>query len=510
MKARRNLLVLSLPLLGCCATGPTPVAKSGTPATAESKEVAAPGPAQQGTAAAQDQGAPTSSGPQPAPKWVKQVQQSDAYQKQVAENYLIAATDVEPRVREDEREQYIQAQDLLGAAKPDYDKVLQVVSAACAGQSASPQFHFLKGSILVIQNKRSEAITAFEKAVKDAPNFRRAWTALAQAHFVAAQEKPTTEHFRGAANAFVKSIELGERKGAVYGLLGVCHSRLNNHLAAEGAFRNAAMLDPEHGREWKMGLADSFQKQGRLAESVAVLDSLIAEQPNKIEMWMAQAEVLVKMNQLQRAVQNLEMVDRLGGASPKHLDNLGALYANLGMHDLAVDAYSRAIARKPSADQSGHIQAARVLMSVDARAAAGKLIEFIEASCSTGLPEKSKLELLHAKARLAALNGADDEQAKALQKILEVQPLDGAALLSLGRYFARKGKKVEAITYFQRAAGLPEFEADAKVRHAEVLVSERNYAEAIPLLRRAQEIQDREHVKKYLESVERFAKTKAK
>lgn len=55
-------------------------------------------------------------------------------------------------------------------------------------------------------------------------------------------------------------------------------------------------------------------------------------------------------------------------------------------------------------------------------------------------------------------------------------------------------------------ASLEAFEADAKVRHAQLLVKNGNYAEALPLLRRAQQIKPRDNIQAYLEQVERVAK----
>jgi hypothetical protein len=54
---------------------------------------------------------------------------------------------------------------------------------------------------------------------------------------------------------------------------------------------------------------------------------------------------------------------------------------------------------------------------------------------------------------------------------------------------------------------MDEFEVKAKVRHAQVLVGLTRYADALPLLRRAQEVKPREDVARYLEQVERLAKS---
>jgi tetratricopeptide (TPR) repeat protein len=57
----------------------------------------------------------------------------------------------------------------------------------------------------------------------------------------------------------------------------------------------------------------------------------------------------------------------------------------------------------------------------------------------------------------------------------------------LGQHYARQNEPDRAMLYYERAASIDAFEAHAKVRHAQVLVTLGRYADAIPLLRRAQE-----------------------
>ncbi len=69
------------------------------------------------------------------------------------------------------------------------------------------------------------------------------------------------------------------------------------------------------------------------------------------------------------------------------------------------------------------------------------------------------------------------------------------------------GDLEKAIFYYERAASIEKYEADAKLRHAQVLVNQSKYAEALPLLRRAQLLEPRENIQEFLEQVERIAKT---
>jgi tetratricopeptide (TPR) repeat protein len=91
--------------------------------------------------------------------------------------------------------------------------------------------------------------------------------------------------------------------------------------------------------------------------------------------------------------------------------------------------------------------------------------------------------------------------------VISLDPLDGEALLLLGKHYARHNEPDRAIFYYERAAGLEACEAEAKVRHAQVLAGLSRYGEAIPLLRRSLQLKQREDIARYLEQIERLAKS---
>lgn len=78
----------------------------------------------------------------------------------------------------------------------------------------------------------------------------------------------------------------------------------------------------------------------------------------------------------------------------------------------------------------------------------------------------------------------------------------------LGQHYSGQNEPDLAIFYYERAESLDTFEVRAKIRHAQVLVGIGRYTEAIPLLRRVQEVKSHEDVARYLEQVERIAKTR--
>ncbi len=93
-----------------------------------------------------------------------------------------------------------------------------------------------------------------------------------------------------------------------------------------------------------------------------------------------------------------------------------------------------------------------------------------------------------------------------LEEIVGLDPLDGEALILLGQHSNRNGDTERAVFYYERAANIEKYEADARVRHAQLLVGMGKYDEALPLLRKAQQLKPRDDVLKYMEQVERIAK----
>jgi Flp pilus assembly protein TadD len=96
-----------------------------------------------------------------------------------------------------------------------------------------------------------------------------------------------------------------------------------------------------------------------------------------------------------------------------------------------------------------------------------------------------------------------------LEEIVALDPLDGDALMLLGQHYNRASDPDRALFYYERAQGIEAFEADARVRQAQILVGQSKFKEAVPMLRRAQELKPRDEVAKYLDQVERLARARS-
>jgi Flp pilus assembly protein TadD len=116
-----------------------------------------------------------------------------------------------------------------------------------------------------------------------------------------------------------------------------------------------------------------------------------------------------------------------------------------------------------------------------------------------------RLLKLESKAAIAA--GEGEKAIQTLEQIIARNPLDGEALLLAGDYYARHGQPEKAEFRYDTAGKLEGFEADAFVKHAQLLIQSQKYVPALELLRKAQRAKPRDNVQRYLEKVEQRART---
>jgi len=422
-----------------------------------------------------------------------EIWQNPAFKRDLALSYM-AETEIEPRVTEEEREQLLKVFELiqadnLDAAARELEKMKNEASSAVVD--------FTLANIFFQREQLDQAEGLYQEAVAKHAKFRRAYENLGKIHM------RKGEHAK-AIPELTKVIELGGGDALTYGLLGFAYSSVENSISAESAYRMAILLDPVT-MDWKMGLARSFFRQERYGEAAALCGMLLKDQPDRADLWLLQANAYIGLKQPLEAAKNFELVDRLGQSTPDSLNTLGDIYVNDGLYDLAVKYYGAAMQKDASATPDRAIRSAKVIAARGAFDETKKLVEQIEGRFGKGLKDDQRKDLLKLQARLAVASGSGDEEARVLEEIVKIDPLDGEALILLGQHAARNDDTERAIFYYERAAAIEKHEADACLRHAQLLVDKSQYSEALPLLRRAQQINPRENVQQFLESVERVA-----
>ena len=419
---------------------------------------------------------------------------SAKFQKQFTQSYL-AETEIEPRVTVTELKDMEEVMKLISAE--DLEKAVEKL-IKIKGEASSAVIDFTLANIYFQQEKYDEALALYDTAVEKFPKFRRAWKNMAMIYV-------RQSDFEKALPALTTVIELGGADSVTYGLLGYGYSSMDNSISAESAYRMAILLDPKTF-DWKMGLARCFFKQARYADAISLCDVLIKESPDNVNLWLLQANAYIADGKSVKAAEIYEIVDLMGGSTADSLNMLGDIYVNQELYELAVKSYSKALDIEGAVPDRA-VRSAKVLVARGAMKETGILLEKLDKVFAGKLADNLNKDVLKLRARLAVASGAAEEEVKVLEEIVKLDPLDGEALILLGQNYQRNGDNEKAIFYYERASSLEKYEADAKVRHAQLLVGQGKYNEALPLLKRAQDIKPRENVREFLVQVEKIAKT---
>ena len=171
------------------------------------------------------------------------------------------------------------------------------------------------------------------------------------------------------------------------------------------------------------------------------------------------------------------------------------------MYEHSLTAYQQALAKKEKLSLSRYARAAKVLINRGSYGAGFKYLEDIEKTFGKGYTDSDErvIRMLQAEVRLATGKRKDAE--KILEDLIQKQPLDGEALLLSAKLAAENLDFAKASLRFERAAKIPDFEVDALIEHARVLVSTKNYQQAADLLERAQSLFPQPRVARYLKAI---------
>ena len=406
-------------------------------------------------------------------------------------------SEVEPRVTSDEIAILEKLRPIMAEDLPKAELTLKKLMKP----DCSAILDFTLGGIQFQQDQMGGALESYGKAVTKFPSFRRAWRNLGLIHV----RKGNHDE---AIRAFVRMLELGGIDPYAYGLLGFAYAAKQDYQPAEAAYRNALLLQPDN-TEWRLGLTRCAFKQEKYEECAALLEVLIARYPDKSEFWLLQAHTFLGMKQPLRAAENLEAVDRLGKAKPEDLYTLAEIYVREGLTELSTGANLRALAADPGQPPVRSLKATEALVSRGAFAEARAVAAAVKQTFVGRLEPGDQRTLAKVEARLALAEGKSDvDTAAVLEEVVKLDPLDGQALLLLGQFHARQDAPDRAVLSYERAANIPAFEAEARLRHGQLLVGLGRYGEALPILRRSQAVRPREDVARYIDQVDRLARAK--
>ncbi len=429
--------------------------------------------------------------------------QDPAFQRAFMGSYGVRS-DIEPGISTVERADMEKIM-LFMAADVDQEKSVAKAKKLLAknlGEASSAIFDFTLANLAFQDDDQEQALTHYKTAVAKFPSFQRAWKNMGLIYVRQAS-------YPQAVEALTRAIELGSIDGYSFGLLAYSLFSTEKHLSSESAYRQAMLLQPQ-SMDWKLGLLRCLYKQRKFEEVAAMCEELIVADPENNDFWLMRANAFLGMDKPLKAAEIYELLALEDRAAAPVLTVLGDIYINANKYEMAADAYIRAVAKSERVEPAKVVRNCEILLTRGAYRETTRLMEALQNVAQEQIDNDVRKRILKLEARIAAHQGAaEEEHAGILKKIVELDPLDGDALILLGQFYGRQDKTEDAVFCFERAAGIELFEADACLRHGQLLVKNGRYDEALVLLKRAVEIKPRDDIQRYIEQVERVARRKA-
>ncbi len=256
--------------------------------------------------------------------------------------------ELEPKVPQEET---LLFREVLDIFQVDPKLALQTLEPQINRNSSAPLYFFL-AILQVQQGLMDKSIGNLRISVAKWPNYLKANQKLGL--FLA-----TTQKFEEAIPFLTKTINLGGPDSITYGLLGLCFLNLEKYISAEAAYSQAFIFDPSN-EDWKRGLTQALISQQRYTEAIAILEEMLIANPEDDKLIGIQAIAYVGNNMYSKAGANYEIIDRLGKSTTTTLIQLGDLYMEKDVADLALKAYLGALDRESELNINAAIRTASI------------------------------------------------------------------------------------------------------------------------------------------------------
>jgi tetratricopeptide (TPR) repeat protein len=318
-----------------------------------------------------------------------------------------------------------------------------------------------------------EAEREYKAAVEKAPEFLRAWNNLGFFYY-------SQERYADAIPCLSRSIALGDSEPRTLGVLGFCLREEGNLIAAEMLYMQAVAVDPDNS-DWTEGLLAIALDTEQYPRAEAYVRQLLKQKPDAAEKWMLLASLLVKQERRVEATAILETASSLGYANTEGLLLLGDLCAELRLNNEAIVAYTKAI---PGAGEQGverGVAFARLLIDSGELEKAENLLDSIQNPSSTN----ERVLLHHARADLHTARKEWPEARAELEELTQLDPLNGIALLQLGKLLHQADEPVRATFAYEAAAQVKDSAYHANLALGNLAIEANDYKAAVGWLEAA-------------------------
>jgi tetratricopeptide (TPR) repeat protein len=389
----------------------------------------------------------------------------------------------EPEMTEEEYALYQKVVTMLASNPAFAVKLLEAMSSD--REPPSPAFRFILGNAYYAAGENERAEANYRSSVKSFPTFLRAWVNLGILYY-------STGRFGDAVPCFSKAVELGDRDSTTFGLLGYSLQKQGDLVSAEMAYMQALSGDPSNS-DWKEGLLGICIDGKQFSRAESLVKNLIKERPTDARYWLAYANILLAENRKVEATVVLETAAGTGVAKVEELSLLGDLYAEQHMVPEAAEIYRRVLAASPEIGSQKLLHYAQVLIFAGRLDDAEQVLDKFNAQGSS-----PSVELLQTRADLFSARKNWPLARRELDQLLKINPMDGKALISLGRAYSSEDDIARATLAFEAAYHVANSTYTASLELANIELKNRHYAKCVEYLEKALSIEKTDAVEDYL------------
>ena len=357
----------------------------------------------------------------------------------------------------------------------------------------SPAFQFILGNAYYAAGMNDKSEVNYRGAVNRYPTFLRAWVNLGILYY-------SSGRFAEAVPCFSKAVELGDRDSTTFGLLGYSLQKQGDLVSAEMAYMQALSGDPGNV-DWKEGLLGICIDGKQFTRAESLVKGLIKEKPSDSRYWITYANILISEGRKLEATVLLETASGTGVANVEELAMLGDLYAEQGLVPEAADIYTRVVKASPDVGGPKLLHYAAALISSGRLEDAGRVLAMVK----PGDIGRGGIDLLQTRADLLAAQRKWPESRAQIEELLKLDPMNGRALVSLGRAYNAEEDVPRATLAFEAAYRIQASTYTASLELANIELKGRHYSKCVEYLQKALSIERTDSVQDFLVKVKTLA-----
>ncbi|MEB3282207.1 MAG: tetratricopeptide repeat protein [Lyngbya sp.] len=331
-----------------------------------------------------------------------------------------------------------------------------------------------QGEALANENRYSEALTSFEKAIKMNPNLEEAW--YNQGNILVRFSRYTE-----ALKSYEKALEINSKKYEAWYNRGNVLVKLKRYSEALESYDRALSIQPKDDEAWhNRGVL--LRKFKRYNEALDSYDKALEIQPNKYETWHNRGNVLGKLKRYSEAIISYDRAITIDAGKREVWLNRAVALCKLKHYDQAIASFEQAIGLDPTSPELWNMRAS-LLQQL------GQYSEAI-ASFETAIQHKPDCyEAWLGKGSVLVQLKQYSEALSTYEKAISIQPEASEAWRHQGLLLEKLERYPDAIAAYDQAIKLQPNDAEAWRFRGALLSKLKNYQEAISSLGKAISIQ---------------------